>query len=192
MRRLPTKFKLIMLNFIIIVLSILLTQNIILVNEESLILICFFITLTLLINNFNYLTDSLFQKYANNKRNDVISTLSLLVESLQKFIQHEKNLSFLSSITAFRNYIVIFTSNMVYWNFSNTFYKIGNLYYLCFTNFKNLEAKTIKFSANFIHFKVWQQIRTLNSLKKLNFTNNLLEIQNLIILREWIMVKKNW
>ena len=116
MRRLSSKFKLIMnlTLFSVLICFILLAHNVILVNEESLILICFIITINILIKQFNHLLDSPFQSSKISNRENLNSVLSKIEKSLENLISYLTKNSFLIDVKKFNKYLLNLVNNFTY------------------------------------------------------------------------------
>lgn len=184
MRRLSTKSILIMkLLFCIWFFVICLCQNIILINEESLILICFLFVVLLFLTNFTYLTNSVFEHYILQKKEEVNSSLQLLINTLNKFF-YFKEKSFLIQLLYFKHHWICFTRNFVYWNMWNILQKIKFLYFNCFSSLmKTFEYRALKLVHISLNKRLYQ-ICIIENFFRNNFEYTKFMSSYLISLRE--------
>lgn len=179
-----------LISFSILIIFILLAQNIILVSEETLVLICFSIIIIIISNKFNYLINSFFQNYRIHKKNKLNESIVFLIEILKKVINKiNDHQIFLTNTNYFKNYWLIFINNLIFWKILGMVYKINFSYNLCFSFIKKLEYKIIKIFNNSLNLKLYKKILNQNFLTY-KVLNHKFIGQDLVILREWIY-KKN-
>lgn len=175
--------------FSVLICFILLAHNVILVNEESLILICFIITINILIKQFNHLLDSPFQSSKISNRENLNSVLSKIEKSLENLISYLTKNSFLIDVKKFNKYLLNLVNNFTYWKILQLFIDTKKTYLLSFQTLKILENEVIKLLHFCLNSQLYQKILIQSFLfsTKIQYFS---KTQGLLILREFMQTKK--
>lgn len=179
-------------SILILICCILLSQKIILINEESLILLCFAITVSIVKQNFNSILDSSINDYIAQESLKLKQSFSLLIQTLE----NTKNLG-TKNVTAstqyiinYKNYWLLFCKNFLVWLSLNSSHLTQTNYSNLFISLKHTEQKLIVFFYSQLYTKLYKQT-VLNEFLTFKLSNLKSRSKNWINLRNWIK-KQNY
>ncbi len=181
-----------MVNIIILSFTFvfLVTQNILLLNEESLILLCFITFIILTLNNLSNITTDYFKNQTNQIQNSLKSSLVQILEFLNKFVtlkDYSNNVlnKFLTLKLYYVSLINIITNFIP--NYNKFILRISYKKRLLFLN--KVEEQTIKFLMIVLLKKLTQIIKIKMFYKYIIKSPQFLCLEA-ILLRECIYLTK--
>ena len=194
MRRLPSKCILTMfhLYFFILISCVLLSQKIILINEESLILFCFILTINILIQNFNTIKNSTINEYILQENTKLKFSFLSLVKSLEstKHLKIKNISATIQFIIDYKNYWLLWCKNFLVWISLDLLYSAKTNYCNLFVILKSKEQTFL----NIFHLQLYYKLSKKFILDRFitnKILNSKLMSRNLVNIRNWA-VKQNY
>ena len=194
MRGLSSKCILIMFySYILILITcILLSQKIILINEESLIMFCFILTVNIIIQNFNVIKDSSINEYILQENLKLKLSFTSLIKSLKitKSLKTKNIIISIQFIKNYKNYWFLLCKNFLTWISLNLLYSVKTSYYNFFVTLKNKEQTFLNLFHTELCYKLSRKF-ILNKFLIITIFDSKSMSKNLINWRNWVL-KRNY
>lgn len=171
---------------------ILLSQNIILINEESLIMFCFILTVNIIIQNFNLIKNSSTNEYILQENLKLKLSFTSLIKSLKitKDLKIKNITESIQFIINYKNYWFLWCKNFLIWISLNLLNSTKINYYNFFVTLKNKEQTFFFFFHTELCYKLSKKF-ILNKFLTVIIFDSKLTSRNLINWRNWIL-KQNY
>lgn len=180
-----------MIVLLISILFLLISQRIILANEEALVLVCFFIIIYNSFKYFNFLTNSFFIKRSIDIKKRILSSFLQLEKALNKIINSIDLRLLIKSIKRLKRHCLKLSRNFIKWFLADILNKVKIFYPKYFQFIKIIEVKVIKLIVFFLFNKLSYILVIINFFKS-NFIIQKILGYNLLNLRESIFQFKKF
>ena len=180
-----------MIVLLISILFLLFSQRIILVNEETLVLICFFIVIYNGFKHFNFLTNSFFIRRSIDIKKRILSSFLQLEKALNKIISSMNLRLLIRNIKRIKRHCLKLSQNFIKWFLADILNKIKVFYPKYLQFIKVIELKVVRLIMFFLFDKLSYVLVMVNFFRS-NFIIQKILGYNLLNLRESIFQFKKF